>query len=61
MGFKMEKIVVLKRNNGDDNLVDCLRMLFPECAIEVHEKRPNGKKEYSVSLYNCNKAEKRLN
>jgi hypothetical protein len=57
----MEKIVVLKGNNGDDNLVDCLKMLFPECAIEVHEKRPNGKKENSVSLYNCNEVDKRSN
>jgi hypothetical protein len=33
----MEKIVVLTRNNGDENLVNCLKMLFPECVVEVHE------------------------
>lgn len=44
----MEKIVVLKRNNGDDNLVECLKMLFPECTIEVHESRPvKGKDDLS--------------
>jgi len=37
---KMEKIVVLKGSSGDDNLIDCLRMLFPECVVEVHERRP---------------------
>jgi hypothetical protein len=41
----MEKIVVLTGNNGDENLVNCLRMLFPECAIEVLEKMPKVKKE----------------
>jgi len=36
----MEKIVILTGNDGDENLVNCIRMLFPECSIEVHEKRP---------------------
>jgi hypothetical protein len=58
----MEKIIVLKRNNRDDNLVDCLKMLFPECAIEVHEKRPHGNKDNCVPVYTCSKIkEKRLN
>lgn len=37
----MEKIVILTDNNGDENLVNCIRALFPECSIEVHKKRPS--------------------
>jgi hypothetical protein len=47
----MEKIVVLSGNNGDENLVNCLRMLFPECVIEVLEKRPEVKKETFLPRY----------
>lgn len=46
----MEKIVVLKRNNGDDNLVNCLRVLFPECVVEVHERRPSKRMEDTDSI-----------
>jgi len=48
----MEKIVVLTGNNGDENLINCLRILFPECTIEVHEKRPIKKGEAPVAVYN---------
>ena len=39
-GVNMEKIVVLTGSSGDDNLINCLKMLFPECVVEVHERRP---------------------
>jgi hypothetical protein len=48
--YKMEKIVVLS-NSGDDNLVNCLRMLFPDCIVEVHEKKPKIKKENFLPVY----------
>ena len=58
----MEKIIVFKSNNRDDNLVECLKMLFPECAIEVREKRPHGGNGNRVPSYSCTKVQdKRLN
>lgn len=40
----MEKIVVLTGDaNKDDNLINCLKMLFPECDIEIHSKHPESK------------------
>jgi hypothetical protein len=50
----MEKIVVLTRNDGDNNLVSCLKMLFPECVIEVHEREIKGKAENSFSSFRKN-------
>ena len=36
----MEKIVVLACGSEyDKNLISCLKMLFPECEIEVHPKK----------------------
>jgi hypothetical protein len=52
----MEKIVVLTRNDGDNNLVSCLKMLFPECVIEVHERELKGKAEKSFSAFRKNVA-----
>jgi hypothetical protein len=44
----MEKIVVLTGTCRDDNLIKCLEMLFPECMIEVQEKKPEtGKEKFS--------------
>jgi hypothetical protein len=44
--IKMEKIVVLTGNHKDNNLIKCLEMLFPECMIEVLEKKkPETEKE----------------
>jgi hypothetical protein len=37
-GVKMEKIVILLDKERDENLLKCLKALFPECTIEVHEK-----------------------
>jgi len=34
----MEKIVVLLNKKKDEGLLNCLKELFPECIIEVHEK-----------------------
>jgi len=37
----MDKIVV--RTGGsehDKNLINCLKMLFPECEIEIQQRRP---------------------
>ena len=37
----MEKIVVLTGDSSkDDNLINCLKMLFPECDIEIHSRQP---------------------
>ena len=37
----MERIVVLTGDSDrDDNLIRCLKMLFPECNIEVHSNQP---------------------
>jgi hypothetical protein len=44
-GLNMEKIVVLTGNHGDNNLIKCLEMLFPECVIEVLEKKSDSRKE----------------
>lgn len=41
----MDKIVILKGKGGDDKLVECLRALFPDCAIEIHEKRSGQRYE----------------
>jgi len=35
----MEKIVILMGSKKDENLLNCLKLLFPECAVEVHERR----------------------
>jgi hypothetical protein len=40
----MEKIIVLTSSNGDKKLVDCLKVLFPECIVETLEKRTDVKK-----------------
>ncbi|MBN1626991.1 MAG: hypothetical protein JW944_10750 [Deltaproteobacteria bacterium] len=56
----MEKIIVLKRNNGDDILVECLRALFPECAIEVHERIPVRRMENILEADNDDTYDKRL-
>jgi hypothetical protein len=44
-GLKMEKIVVLTGNRRNDNLIKCLEMLFPECMIEILNKKPEAEKE----------------
>ena len=37
----MKKIVLLTDPAGkDEKLMDCLRILFPECDIETHPGRP---------------------
>jgi hypothetical protein len=36
----MEKIIVLNGRNEDENLVNCLKMLFPDCIVEVHKRKP---------------------
>ena len=37
----MEKIVVLSSQTKVDNtLIKCLKMLFPECEIEVQPQKP---------------------
>ena len=38
----MEKIVVLTgETEHDETLIKCLRMLFPECEIEIQSKQPD--------------------
>ena len=40
-GNKLKKIVLLTDPAGkDEKLMDCLRILFPECVIETHPGRP---------------------
>ena len=42
----MDKIVVLSGNTErDDNLVRCLKMLFPECEIEIVSRRSENRKD----------------
>ena len=37
----MEKIVVLAGNTDQDSkLIKCLKMLFPECEIDIRERMP---------------------
>ena len=43
----MEKIVVLTGDpKTDNNLAKCLKMLFPECEIEVRSKQPELKGDH---------------
>jgi hypothetical protein len=50
----MEKIVVLTGSQKDDNLINCLRTLFPECIIEVQEKGSKAKKEKKFPILSKN-------
>ena len=46
----MEKIVVLTGEaDKDDNLINCLKMLFPECNIEVHSKESETRSDMTSS------------
>ncbi len=37
----MEKIIVLTGGSDqDENLIDCLKNLFPDCEIEIQVKEP---------------------
>jgi hypothetical protein len=56
----MEKIVILKGSQRDDALVNCLRMLFPECAIEVHENNSKAKKEKIFPILSKNDIVKKI-
>jgi hypothetical protein len=47
----MEKIVVLTSSTGDENLIDCLKTLFPECTVEVQKKRPKIEKKKCIAMY----------
>ncbi len=39
----MEKIVVLTGNlDNDSKLIECLKVLFPECEIDVQERKGNN-------------------
>lgn len=39
----MERIVVLTGGSENDNkLIECLKMLFPECEIDVQQRMPGN-------------------
>ena len=39
----MERIVVLTSGSDQDNkLVECLKMLFPECEIDIQQRMTGG-------------------
>ena len=56
----MEKIVVLTRKQGDENLVNCLRMLFPECLVEVCENKQKARNENIISSLSKNDIVKKI-
>lgn len=46
----MDKIVVIAdHSEGNQQLVKCLKLLFPECEIEVVSKRTEHIKDISLS------------
>ena len=46
----MEKIVILKRpSEKDDLLISCLRILFPECEIEVQSGQFESPKDIQTN------------
>ncbi len=48
MDGTMDKIIVLRNNpEMDDNLVECLRMLFPECEIDVLSRPARNMDDFS--------------
>jgi len=47
----MEKIMVLLDKKKDEGLLNCLRALFPECTIEVHEKMHSKNDEDPFAPY----------
>lgn len=59
----MEKIVVL-RNLAEENtiLVQCLRMVFPECEIEIRSKREKttNTSEFKKVFQGMNEGSKRF-
>ena len=39
----MDKIVfITEETNTNENLLKCLNLLFPECEIQVQQKKPLG-------------------
>jgi hypothetical protein len=56
----MEKIVVLTHKQGDENLVNCLRMLFPECLIEVRENKQKARNKNTISSASKNDIVKKI-
>lgn len=51
----MEKIVVVKGCSGDENLINCMRALFPRCTVEVHERRPVKRSNNTLACDNLSK------
>jgi len=47
----MEKIVILTGNiETDDYFIKCLKMLFPECEIDVRQKKAKDMKGQPSSI-----------
>jgi hypothetical protein len=46
----MEKIVVMSGGTEQDsNLIECLRVLFPECEIDIQNREPANYDSFELS------------
>ena len=45
----MQKIVFFTSpSKGDYTLINCLRILFPECRVEIHPRQENACKHFQA-------------
>lgn len=52
----MEKIVILNGTSEEDNMLfDCLRILFPECEIQIRSGNNDSSRDVSINQENSHK------